>query len=230
MLALEGQNRFRMKLHAFDRVLFVAQSHDFVFRGAGADFERRRDGRRIHQQRMIAHRIERARNTREDRLAVVNYRRSLAVHQAIRAHDLAAERLADTLQAEAHAENRNLVRHLAQESQRDAGLGGSARSRRDDDRIGTQRANAGDFDGVVALDRDVGAELAEVLHDVVGERVVVIDHQNFFIARHATYLLAAISKSRAAWSARTIARALLTDSSNSAAGSKSATTPPPAWM
>ena len=95
---------------------------------------------------------------------------------------------------------------------------------------GMKRANTGDIDGVVALDDDVGAEFAEVLHDVVGERVVVIDHQDFFIARHATYLLAAISKSRAAWSARTIARALLTDSSNSAPGSESATTPPPAWM
>ena len=63
-----------------------------------------------------------------------------------------------------------------------------------------KRADAGDVDGVVALDRDVGAEFAEVLHEVVGKRVVVIDHQEskFFIVRHATYLLAAISKSRAA--------------------------------
>src|SRR5216683_6792134 len=95
-----------------------------------------------------------------------------------------------------------------------------------------KRADAGDVDRVVALDGDVGAELAEVLHDVVGERIIVIDHQdsNFFIVRHATYLLAAISKSRAAWSARTIARALFTDSSNSAPGSESATTPPPACI
>ncbi len=152
------------------------------------------------------------------------------MHQAISAHDLAAERLADTLQAEAYAENRNFARHLAQKSQRDSGLGGSARSGRDDDRRRMKRANAGDIDRVVALDDDVGAEFAEVLHDVVGKRVVVIDHQEFFIARHATYLLAAVSKSRAACSARTIARALFTDSSNSAPGSESATTPPPAWM
>src|ERR1019366_8040383 len=88
---------------------------------------------------------------------------------------------------------------------------------------GMKRANAGDVDDVVALDRDVGAKFAEVLHEVVGERVVVVDHQEskLIIARHTTYLFAAFSKSRAAAGARTIARALFTDSSNSAPGSES---------
>src|ERR1035437_3518118 len=230
MLAFEGQNRFGMKLHAFDGVLSVTKPHDFVFRRAGADFQHRWNGSRIDQQRMIAHRFERARDACENRLAVVNYRRGLAVHQATRAHDLPAKRLADALQAEAHAENRNFTRHLAQQLQRDSGLGGSARSGRDDDCGGMKRANAGDIDGVVALDRDVRAKFAEVLHEVVGKRVVVVDHQEskLIIARHTTYLFAAFSKSRAAASARTIARALFTDSSNSAPGSESATTPPPA--
>src|SRR5580704_15336340 len=122
---------------------------------------------------MIAHRVERARDALENRLAVVDYRRRLAVHQAIGAHDFAAERLADTLQTEAHAENRQFTRHLAQQSQRDSGLGGSAWPGRDYDRRGMKRANAGDVDRVVAPDDDVGAELAEVLHDVVSKRVVV---------------------------------------------------------
>ena len=31
---------------------------------------------------------------------------------------------------------------------------------------------------VVAHDRDVGAQLAEVLHEVVGERIVVVEDEN----------------------------------------------------
>src|SRR5271163_101991 len=184
MLALKRQNRFGMKLHAFDGVLFVSQTHHFVFCRARADFERRRNRRRIDQQRMIAHRVEGTWNSCEDRFAVVNYRRGLAVHQPIRAHDLTAECLADALQAETDAENRNLTRHLAQKGQRDARFGWSARSGRNDYSVGMYRTDAGDVDGVVALDRYVGAEFAEVLHDVVSKRIVVVDHQNSFFLFH----------------------------------------------
>ena len=40
-------------------------------------------------------------------------RRDLAVHQRLRAHDPAAERLADRLVPEAHAEDRHLARRSA---------------------------------------------------------------------------------------------------------------------
>jgi hypothetical protein len=40
-----------------------------------------------------------------------------------------------------------------------------------------QRSDPGDVDLVVADDPDVLAQLAEILHEVVGEAVIVIDHQ-----------------------------------------------------
>src|SRR5260370_1165516 len=182
---------------------------------------------------MIPHRVEGIRQVREDRFAIVNHRRGLAMHQPARADDLRAERLADTLMTEAHAENRHLARHLAQDAERDTSLGRRARSRRDYDCARPERAHSGDVDRVVALHNYFGAEFAEILHDIVGKRIVVIDHHQancFSVRVHHFYLFAAASKSRAAWSARTIARALFTDSSNSAPGSESATTPPPAWI
>src|SRR5262249_20150217 len=98
------------------------------------------------------------------------------------AHDLAAEGLADALQAEAYAENRELTGHLAQERQRDTGLLWRAGAGRDDDRVGMKRADARDVDGVVAPDGQIGAEFAEILHEVVGEGVVVIDHEQTFLS------------------------------------------------
>ena len=44
--------------------------------------------------------------------------------------------------------------------------------------VGRGRLDLGDGHVVVALDGDVGAELAEELHEVVGERVVVVDHED----------------------------------------------------
>src|SRR5262249_16833301 len=46
------------------------------------------------------------------------------------------------------------------------------------DAVGTQPADFGQRDGVVAVDVTVHVELAQILHQVVDERVVVVDHQH----------------------------------------------------
>ena len=70
---------------------------------------------------------------------------------------------------------------------------------------------------VVAPDDRRRAQLAEVLGQVEGERIVVVDQQNH-------------SPASAIASACSIARALSRVSSYSAAGFESATIPAPAWM
>src|SRR6266852_1000886 len=172
MFSFRGQNRFGMKLHAFDGEFLVSKAHDFVVGSARADFQSGRERIWIDNQRMIAHRVEGTREIGENRVAIVNHRRSLAVHQARRAHDLSAERLSDTLMAEADAENRHLARHLTQQLERDSRFGRRARSRRNYDCAGPQRAHAGYVDRVVALYYYVGAEFTEILHEVVGKRIV----------------------------------------------------------
>ena len=83
-------------------------------------------------------------------------------------------------------------------------------------RCGRSAAISLDGDRVVAVDAHVLAELAEVLHEVVGERVVVVDHQ------HHGYI------DSASLTACNSARALLTHSACSRSGSESATMPAPA--
>ena len=122
------------------------------------------------------------------------------MHQAIGAHDLAAESLADTLRPR-HTPRIGtspaISRSRVSEIPASVGVHGPGEITIG---VGMKRANAGDVDSVVALDGDIGAEFAEVLHEVVGKRVVVVDHQDskFFIRAIATHLLAAVSKSRAA--------------------------------
>src|SRR5204862_547727 len=59
--------------------------------------------------------------------------------------------------------------------QADAGLVGRARARREHDALGRQLQDLGDADLVVAEDLAGGAELAQVVDEVIGEAVVVID-------------------------------------------------------
>src|SRR6266436_1453416 len=87
--------------------------------------------------------------------------------------------------------------------------------------VGAERRHLLQRDGVVAPHVDLGAELAQVLDQVVGEGVVVVDHEEPRRSHHRA------SARRTAWS---MARDLLTHSRCSASGLESATMPAPAWM
>ena len=55
---------------------------------------------------------------------------------------------------------------------------GRARARRDDDAVGPRRDEIGDGRAVVAHDVDLRTQLPQVLDEVVGERVVVVDDED----------------------------------------------------
>jgi hypothetical protein len=101
----------------------------------------------------------------------------LPVHDTRRPHDPAAVRLADRLVAEANAEGRDLAAPAPDRVDRDPRLGGRARAGREDDRVRPQRADIIDRYLVVATHLDLGTQLPEVLHEVVRERVVVVDDE-----------------------------------------------------
>ena len=82
--------------------------------------------------------------------------------------------------------------------------------------VGLERVDLVERDLVVAADQRRRAELAEVLREVEGERIVVVDEQDHRPS----------SAMASAWSS---ARALSRVSSYSAAGFESATIPAPAW-
>src|SRR6185437_707925 len=95
----------------------------------------------------------------------------------IGADDRAAVGLADRLVAEAHAERRNGRAPPPNRIDGHAGLGRRARPGRNDNRRRRQLPDLVDGDGVVPTDGRLGPQLAEILHEVVGERVVVVDDE-----------------------------------------------------
>ena len=225
LLARRGQERLGVELHALDGQRLVAHAHDLVLRRSRAVTSRQSGTRRaLDHQRVVARRLERVRQPGEHALAVVVDRRRLAVHDPRGAHDLAAEGLADGLVAQADAQDRDLARRSVLITSRlmpaSFGVHGpgeitmcDGRQRRDRRRRRSRRCAR----------RARPPQLAQVLDQVVGERVVVVDHE-----QHQCSLRSADVARRAISTALSTARALLTHSSYSAAGTLSATMPAPA--
>src|SRR5690606_16531120 len=171
---------------------------------------------------------------------VVNFRR-LAVHQVVGAHDFAAERLADGLMPEADAQDRNFAFEPFNEGKANAGLIRRTRPRGQHDVVRPHRRDLVQSDFVVAPDNHFFAQFSQVLDQVVGEGIVIVDDQNHgrfprfpsapsvFVCAAQTFPAApaAVSAHRTAFHS---ASALWRHSRYSRRGSESITMPAPVWI
>src|SRR5207247_2582240 len=128
-------------------------------------------------QGVIARRDERTGDAVKHAASVVLDARRLAVHRRAGAHDAAPEHGANRLMTETDAEHRRPAAKLTNDAHGDAGLLRPAGTGRDHDAIRSCRSDFVHRYGVVAQHAHVGAELAQVLHEVIRERIVVIDDQ-----------------------------------------------------
>ena len=202
--------------------VLVAHAHDLVLPRLRGDLERQSGTTRARSRASgSASRIERVRQPGEQALPVVEDLRGLAVHdRARRARSCRRTpgrctggrgRRRGSGSAGEHASITSI------EMPASFGVHGpgeiTMRARR-------SSRDLVDGDRVVALDAHVRAELAEVLREVVGERVVVVDQEELHGA-----LPCAV---RAIATARSTARALLTRLLVLGSGTESATRPAPA--
>src|SRR5258708_22450011 len=165
-----------MELDAVDRPLAMGDANDDAVLGLGGDRQRRRQPGAVDDERMIARRREGVGQAGEDAAAAMADAAHLAMHRHRRAHDAAAQRLADRLVAEADAEDRHAA-GAPHQLEADARMVGGARPPRDDDGLPPERARCFGAERVVALYHHLGAQLAQVMPQVIGEAVVVIDKQ-----------------------------------------------------
>jgi len=169
-----------MELHAFDGERPVAQAHDLAVLGPGGDLEAVRQRVALDGERVVTRAGEWIRQAGKDAAIAVCYLRDLAVHQALGVHDAPAKSFADRLMAEADAEQRNLARERADRRRRNPGLRRRSRPGRDDEIVGRKLGDLGKRNRVVAKHLHVLTEFAEILHEVVSEGIVVVDHQQHF--------------------------------------------------
>src|SRR3954451_14302991 len=212
-----GEHRLRLELHPPIRQIAVAHPHQGAVVRPGERLQLRREGGLLHLQAVIAGGLERVGQAGEDPHVVMADGGGLAVHQPRRPVDGGAERHAERLVAEADAQQRD-AGPCPEELQADPGVLGAAGAGREDDPLGPAGQQRLDALGVVAHHHDLRARPGEHLHQVVGERVVVVDHQD-----HDR-----LSSSSASATAVSSAAALFLVSRSSEAGSESATMPAPA--
>ena len=133
----------------------------------------------VDDKRVVTGRGERARQAGQHANPRVSDLRRLAVHHLRGAHHFAAVHLSDALMAEAHPEHGDApLAECADRFVRHAGILGSAGPRRHENGIGFECDQLVEGDGVVSVDHGLRAELTEVLHEVVDERVVVVDDEH----------------------------------------------------
>ena len=160
--------------------LAVAEAHDQPVVGLGGDLEHVGQRVALDDQRVVAGRLERVGQTGEDADAVVADEGGLAVHHLRGADDLAPEHLADALEAEADAEHRDAplgrgAGSASLEIPASTGGPGPGEIRMPS---GGSRASASTVIASLRSTIGLGAELAQVLDEVVDERVVVVDDED----------------------------------------------------
>ena len=142
-----------------------------------------RHARALDHQRVIARRLERAVDAAEHACALVLDLGELAVHRHRRAHDLAAERLADRLMAEADAEDRDRrptpCSIRSRQMPASFGVQGPGESTI---ASGSRGEHLVDRDLVVAMHDDVRPQPAQIVDEVEGEAVVVVDQRDWIMA------------------------------------------------
>ena len=167
-----------MELDTVDGEGFVLQAHDFAFGGFRGDFQDVGQGFAFDDEGVIARGLEGRGEIFEDASARVENGRGFAVHEAVGPDHVASVDFADALVTETDAEDRNASSESLYNFAADAGFGWGAGSGGDDDSLRRELFDLRYGDLVVAHDMEVRPQLAEILDEVVGEAVVVIEDED----------------------------------------------------
>ena len=155
----------------------MLQSHDLAFSRFCADGELSGQRLRRDDKRMITRGGKWIWQSGENARPVVMDLRGLAVHQPIRVDNLSAKSFRDALVTQANAEQGHGRREPAHDLFAYSRFGGSSRSRGDANMCRLQFGNFINRDGVVTPNNGFTAKLAKILHEVVGERIVIIEDE-----------------------------------------------------
>jgi hypothetical protein len=184
-LALVGQDRFWVELHPFNRARNVPQPHDVsVIQAAAGDDEG--VGNRVFKdsQRMVSGHLERRFHPLIKPLAVVLDHAGFAVHDAAAAADRGSGNQTDGLMAKADSENGGAgqgaisFHGCLEDFEADSRFLGGAGSGAENDALRGHGLNLFHRDRIVSVDDHVGSQLAQVLNEVEGEAVVVVDDED----------------------------------------------------
>src|ERR1700730_8389007 len=130
---------------------------------------------------MVSSRLKGNRQPEEYAIPFMEDLRSLSMHQTIGPNDRSPIYLADALMPKADPQHGNPRSKTTDKLVANSGVVRRARSRRNADFFRAQLLNFINCCAIIASDDQLRPEFAEVLNQVVGERVVVIQDQDHII-------------------------------------------------
>src|ERR1700688_4413270 len=180
-----GHDRLRVVLNTLNRIFEVAHPHYLLV----VHRERRHlqavgETLLFYHEGVVTGGFERNSHPVQHPPAVVDYPAGLPVHEVRGADDLTPEYSADALVAQAYTQRRNLLAHRLEDRLTDSKVVRVLRVPRaggDDYAVWLHRLSLLERDLVVPEDLRRGSELAHVLCEVVDERVVVVDDEDFHL-------------------------------------------------
>lgn len=171
-----------MELYTFDGKIPVAEPHDYAgsveFLGASTDLEMFGDAIFRNNERMIACGGQRAGGAAKDRLPIMFDAADFTVHHFTCPDYASPESGADCLMPKTDAKDGLLAGKIAEQVYADARFLGSTWAGGDQD---VRRIETFDFiacDLVIAPHLNLFPQLAEVLHQVVGKGIVIVENKD----------------------------------------------------
>ena len=170
-----------MELHPFHRKLPVTQSHDDAravrFSRFRADLELGRQAFFGHDERVISGRGHGLGRVAEERLAIVFDLAGFAVHKLMGPDHVTPECRANRLMSQADAQHRKLAGKVPDQINADAGLLRRTGAGRDNDAVRTHGFDLRRNDLVIAAHLYLLPQFSQLLHQVVGKGIVVIENE-----------------------------------------------------
>lgn len=178
-----GLDAFGVELHPVHWQFAVLQAHDRPIVKFGSNFQTVRKRRALYGEGMVPRGFERGRKTCEQGFSGMVDRAHFTVNDFMAAHDFAAKGLSDCLMAKADAHQRGSgFRSSLRQCQTNARLGRITRPGGQDNAGRSHSHCLLDINRVIAFHHNVRAKFTKIVHQIVGEAVVIIDQEKHRIA------------------------------------------------
>src|SRR5436853_3013925 len=102
----------------------------------------------------------------------------LSMHEIRSRNHIPAECLSNSLVSQTDAQDRFLGLKILDQFQGNAGLVRRSWSRRDHNAVRIPAFNFGNLDLIIAVNFRVLAQFSQILDEIIGKRIIVIDYQN----------------------------------------------------
>jgi len=175
-----------MKLHPPDGQRLMSDAHDFALLSFRGDFQAIGQCIPLDDERMIARGRKGIGHAGKQILSVMPNRGGFAVHHPVIDYYLGAKSMADALMPQTNTKNGySLGSKCLDDVVGKTGFAGRTRPGRHENALRLQRSNRVERNLIIPPHLQLHAQFAQILHEVVGKRIIIVDNEHHLINYNA---------------------------------------------